>query len=221
VYLPFAGFFQKMARADVFMFLDFVPLSRQSWQVRNRVKTTAGVAWLTVPVYVKGRAGQLIRDVRVVPNGWQRKHRETIKQAYGRAPHFREYADFLADVYGRDWKWLAELNVFIIEAMRAFLGIKTPIVDGRAFSFEGTKTDLVVDICRKLGATAYLSSDGEAAYIEPEKFAAAGIEHRYLGWTPTPYPQLHGPFVPNLSALDLLLNCGPRSLDVIMGKTPA
>ncbi len=85
-------------------------------------------------------------------------------------------------------------------------------------TFEGTKSDLIIDICRKVGAGGYVSSDGEVAYIEKEKFAAAGVEHRYLGWEPTPYPQLFGAFIPNLAAVDLLFNCGPRSLDVIMGK---
>lgn len=221
VYLPFVGFFRKMALADEFMFMDFVPLSRQSWQVRNRVKTAAGPVWLTVPVFVKGRAGQLIRDVRVVPSGWERKHWETIRQSYSRAPYFHDYAPFFAEVYGRRWEWLVELNIFIIEGMRRFLNINTPLADNRKLIFKGTKTDLVVDICKKLGATAYLSSDGEAAYIQPEKFAAAGIEHRYLGWRPTPYPQLHGPFIPNLSAIDLLFNCGPAAADIVRGEPAA
>ena len=219
VYLPFPGFFQKMARADEFMFLDFVQLHRQSWQVRNRVKTAAGVAWLSVPVFVKGRFGQLIRDTRVVAGNWGRKHWETLRQSYGAAPYFRDYSDFFADTYARPWEWLVELNLHITEGMRGFFGVRTPIIQPpEGARFEGAKTDLVIDICRKIGATTYLSSDGEAAYIEPEKFAAAGLEHRYLGWAPTPYPQLHGPFVPGLSAVDILFNCGPKSLDAIMGK---
>ncbi len=218
VYLPFSGFFQKMARADVFAFMDFVQLSKQSWQVRNRIKTREGPLWLTVPVYVKGKADQLIRDVRVVEGPWRRKHRDAIRQSYCRATYFRDYADFFDDVYGREWKWLVELNSHIIGSMRRFLGVETPVVDVAGMSFEGTKTDLVVDICRKLGGTAYLSSDGEAAYIEREKFEAAGLRQNYLGWQPTPYPQLFGEFVPNLSAIDLLFNCGPESRAVIEGK---
>lgn len=218
VYLPFSGFFQKMARADVFAFMDFVQLSKQSWQVRNRIKARKGPLWLTVPVYVKGKADQLIRDVRVVEGPWRRKHRDAIRQSYARAPYYRDYADFFDDVYGREWKWLVELNLHIIGGMRRFLGVETPVVDVAGMSFEGTKTDLVVDICRKLGGTAYLSSDGEAAYIEREKFEAAGLRQSYLGWEPTPYPQLFGEFAPNLSAIDLLFNCGPKSRSVLEGN---
>ncbi len=218
VYLPFSGFFQKMVRADVFAFMDFVQLSKQSWQVRNRIKTREGPRWLTVPVYVKGKAGQLIRDVRVVEGPWRRKHRDALRQNYARAPHFGDYADFFDDAYGREWKWLVELNLHIIGGMRRLLGVETPVVGIGAMSFAGTKTDLVVDICRKLGGTAYLSSDGEAAYIEKEKFEAAGLGQSYVGWEPTPYPQLFGEFVPNLSAIDLLFNRGPKSLAVIEGR---
>lgn len=218
VYLPFAGFFRKMARADAFAFMDFVQLNKRSWQVRNRIKTRDGPLWLTVPVQVKGRYSQLIRDARVAGDSWRRKHWEAVRHSYRAAPYFDDYAGFFDDVYGREWEWLVELNLHLIDGMRRFLGVETPAVDVKGMSFEGTKTDLVVDICKKLDATAYLSSDGEAAYIEKEKFDAAGLGQSYLGWEPTPYPQLFGEFVPNLSAIDVLFNCGPASLDVIMGK---
>ncbi len=207
-----------MARADAFAFMDFVQLSKQSWQVRNRIKTREGPLWLTVPVYVKGKHDQLIRDVRVAEGPWRRKHRDAIRQSYAKAPHFDNYADFVDDVYGRAWEWLVDLNLFIIDGLRRFLGVGTPVIDLKEMTFAGTKTDLVVDICQKLGGTAYLSSDGEAAYIEKEKFEAAGLSQSYLGWEPTPYPQLFGEFVPNLSAIDLLFNCGPASLEVITGE---
>ncbi len=202
------------------MFMPFVQLSKQSWQVRNRIKTRRGPAWLAVPVYVKGKSRQTIKDARIAGGGWRRKHWETIRQNYGAAPHFDDYAGVFAEAYGRKWEWLVDLNLHLIAKMRECLGVATPIVDAAAFTFEGTKSDLVIDICRKLGAGDYLSSDGEAAYIERAKFEAAGIDQRYLGWRPTPYPQLFGEFIPNLSAIDLLFNCGPRSLDVIMGKSP-
>jgi hypothetical protein len=220
VYLPFAGFFRKMALADEFAFLDFVQLSKQSWQVRNRIKTREGPLWLTVPAYVKGKHEQLIRDVRVAEGPWRRKHRDAIRQSYARAPYFADYADFVDDVYGREWEWLVDLNLYIIDGLRRFLGVETPVVDIGGMEFTGTKTDLVVGICKKMEGTAYLSSDGEAAYIEKEKFEAAGLRHGYLRWEPTPYPQLFGDFEPNLSAIDLLFNCGPGSRDVVLGNPP-
>jgi len=221
VYLPFAGFFQKMAAVDEFVFMDFVQLNKRSWQVRNRIKTRAGALWLSVPVYVKGKYDQLIRDARVADDGWRRKHWEAIRHNYHAAPHFTPYADFFAEVYGRRWEWLAELNLHLIAGMRGFLGLATPIADTAGAAFAGTKSDLIVEICRTVGATAYVSSDGEETYIDEEIFRAAGIEHRYLGYRPIPYPQLFGDFIPNLAAIDLLFNCGPDAARVVRGEPPA
>jgi hypothetical protein len=221
VYLPFAGFFRKMARADAFVFMPFVQLNKRSWQVRNQIKDPRGAIWLTVPVYVKGRYRQTIGETRIVEGKWRYKHWEAIRHNYRNAPYFDEYAAFFEGVYGRRWELLTDLNLHIIDGLRRFLGVTTPLVDTAGMTFEGTKSDLIIDICKKTGGTAYLSSDGEAAYIEKEKFDAAGLRHCYLGWEPTPYPQLFGEFVPNLSAIDLLFNCGPASLEVITGEPPA
>ncbi len=218
VYLPFPGYFQKMARVDAFVHMPFVQLNKRSWQVRNRIKTRAGAAWLSVPVEVKGRYDQLIGETRVVEGTWRRKHWEALRHNYHDAPFWEVYAPFFAAAYERPWDWLADLNLHLVEGMRAFLEITTAAADVAGMTSLGAKTDLILDICRHVGATAYLSSDGEAAYIEEEKFKAAGVAHAYLGWTPTPYPQLFGAFIPGLSTVDVLFNCGPRSLDVVMGK---
>jgi len=221
VYLPFPGYFQKMARVDAFVPMPFVQLNKRSWQVRNRIKTRAGAAWLTVPVEVKGRYHQLIGETRVVEGPWRRKHWEALRHNYHEAPFWEAYAPFFAAAYERRWDWLADLNAHLAAGMRDFLGITTPVVDATGTAFEGAKTDLILDICRRLEATAYLSSDGEAAYLEEEKFEAAAVAHAYLGWEPTPYAQLFGAFIPGLSSVDVLFNCGPRSLDVVMGRVSA
>jgi hypothetical protein len=218
VYLPFAGFFQKMARVDEFVFMDFVQLNKRSWQVRNRIKTRAGATWLSVPVEVKGKYHQLIRDTRVVDDGWRRKHWEALRHNYHDAPFWNDYAGWLEATYARPWEWLADLNLHLVAAIREALGVTTPIRDVSGLTFAGQKTDLILDICRQVGASAYISSDGEAAYIEKDKFERAGVGHSYLGWAPTPYPQLFGDFIPGLATVDLLFNCGPRSLDVVLGK---
>ena len=218
VYLPFVGFFRKMARADEFLFMPFVQLNKRSWQVRNRIKGPRGPLWLTVPVSVKGKYHQTIGKTRIIEGKWRHKHWEALRHNYAKAPYFGDYASFFEEVYRRPWEWLTDLNLYIIEGMRRFLDVDTPIVDAAGVTFGGTKSDLILDICSKAAATSYLSSDGEAAYIEKDKFDAAGLGQSYLGWEPTPYPQLFGDFVPNLSAIDVLFNCGPASLDVIMGK---
>ncbi|UCH77954.1 MAG: WbqC family protein [Candidatus Coatesbacteria bacterium] len=218
VYLPFVGFFQKMARADAFVFMPFVQLNKRSWQVRNQIKGPHGPVWLSLPVHVKGKYHQTIGETKIVEGKWRHKHWEAIRHNYARAPYFEDYAPFFEETYARPWEGLAELNLHLIAKLREFLEVTTPIVDVDAQAVAGTKSDLIIDICRQVDATAYLSSDGEVVYIEKEKFAAAGLGHSYLGWEPTPYPQLFGEFVPNLAAIDLLFNCGPASRDVVRGK---
>jgi hypothetical protein len=218
VYLPFPGFFQKMVKSDLFIFIDFVQLSKNSWQVRNRIKTCNGCVWLTVPIYTKGRFPQRIKDCRIVDNNWRKKHWETIKQSYNKAPYFEYFSDFFAETYVQRWEWLADLNIHIIEGLIKFLNISIPVIIADDIQFKKNKTDLVVEICKNYQASDYLSSDGEVDYIEQEKFTEAGIKQHYLNYTPIPYPQLFGDFIPNLSVIDLLFNCGPKSIHFIIGE---
>lgn len=220
VYLPFAGFFAKMARADEFVTMDFVQLNKRSWQVRNQIKTRDGVRWLSVPVQVKGLYHQKIRDVRIQDDGWRRKHWETIRHNYNQAPYFNLYAPFFEETYRQAWERLVDLNLHLIEGLRGFLGITTPMASVPDDALTGAKTDLILSICRARGADGYLSSDGEAAYIEEDKFERAGVRHYYLRYAAVPYPQLHGDFAPHLSAIDLLFNCGPASADVVRRVAP-
>jgi len=218
VYLPFPGFFTKMVRSDLFIFMDFIQLSKSSWQVRNRIKTRNGCVWLTVPIYTKGKFPQRIKDCRIVDNNWRKKHWETIKQNYNKAPYFKDYSDFFEQVYSKKWNWLVDLNIHIIEGLRDFLNISTPLIKTDGDEFEKKKTELVIEICKKFNATDYLSSDGEVDYIEKNKFKKANIRHHYLNYTPTPYPQLFGEFIPNLSVIDLIFNCGHQSINIIIGE---
>ncbi|MGQ9706708.1 MAG: WbqC family protein [bacterium] len=217
-YIPFPGFFAKMLRSDLFVFMDFVQLNKRSWQVRNRIKTRNGPTWLTVPVYTKGKYHQKIKECRIVDNLWRHKHWEKIRHNYHQSPYFKDYSDFFEKIYSKKWEWLVDLNLYIIEGLREFLNIFTPIIIAENVQFKKTKTDLIIEICKYYNATDYLSSDREVDYIEPEKFKKAGINQYYLNYTPIQYPQLFGDFIPNLSVIDLLFNCGPYSRYVMIGE---
>jgi hypothetical protein len=219
-YVPWPGYFHKLARSDVFVYLDAVQYPRgQSFAPRNRIKTPNGVVFLTIPVSVpKGRKGKAsYLEVEFADERWREKHLKTVEQSYRRAPYF----DAVFALYRHEleaWDTFAELNIGLIDACCTYLGIDTPRVrlSETAPSF-GERTQLIVDVCRALGATAYLSgSGGGRDYTDEALLAANRIELRYDEFSHPEYPQLWGPFEPNLSVLDLLFNCGPASRELLL-----
>ncbi|MFD8722469.1 WbqC family protein [Streptomyces sp. NPDC059629] len=214
-YLAYPGFFDKWDRADLFVLLDHVPYSRSGWQNRNYVRGPNGPLRLTVPV-VRG-AGTPIAAARIAPaTAWQRKHRTSLALSYGRAPCFPFCEPLLDELYRRDWHTLGELGVAGCRAIAGLLGITTPsVTSGELGPFDCAKTDLLVEICRRVGATAYLSGDGAAVYIDAAAFDRAGIELRWQGYRPPVYAQhpARGDFVAGLSIVDMAANLGQATLD--------
>lgn len=221
-YVPWPGYFHKIARADVFVYLDAVQYPRgQSFAPRNRIKTPNGVVFLTVPVSVpKGRHGKAsYLEVELADDRWREKHLKTVEQSYRRAPHFGEvFALYRSELETRER--FVELNIGLIEAFCSYLAIETPRVRlSKVAPTFGERTQLIVDICRALGATAYLSGTGGGRdYNDEALLAANGIALRYDDFAYPEYPQLWGPFEPNLSVLDLLFNCGRASREILLAE---
>lgn len=213
--MPWLGYFDKMDRAGCFVLLDNVQYKRREWQNRNRIKTPQGVQWLTVPV--SGEYLALISEVRVEPGeGWRRKHWETLRHAYHRAPGWEGAAASLEVFCTSLRELLSEVNGASILWLREQLGINTPL--RWASELEGLSEDptgRLVDICRVVGAEAYLSGVDGAKYMDLDQFAAAGIEVIFQHYEHPAYPQLFGEFASHLSALDLVLNCGSQSLEIL------
>ena len=221
-YLPYPGFFHKIAQADLFVIVDnvqFVKRGPFGWMHRNRIRTPDGWMWLTVPVITKGRFTQKILDVELDPDApWARKHWRSLEWSYRGAPHFAAYADRFRAVYERPWKRLAGLNEAVIREMMGAFGIGVPVERAGARGVEGKSTGYVVNLCRAFGATVYLSGVHGRDYLDPAPFAEAGIELRFQEFAPPVYAQCQpGGFVPGLSAIDLLFNCGPECLKVLTG----
>lgn len=222
-YLPYLGFFHKAAQVDRFVIVDnvqFVKRGPFGWIHRNRVLTVHGPRWLTVPVLTKGRYTQTIDETRInnaLP--WPRKHWRTIETNYGRAPHFARYAPVLAAVYEKPWERLAALNAALIQALLAAFDIDVPVDVASAHGVSGKGSDYVLDLCRRFGADAYLSGIHGRDYLDVARFRREGIDLRFQTFTHPVYPQQGGgPFVPNLSAIDLLFNCGPDSRAILLGE---
>lgn len=222
-YLPYPGFFHKIAQADCFVIVDttqFVKRGPFGWIHRNRIRTDDGWAWLSVPVLTKGKFTQSILDTRIdAQRDWARKHWRALEWNYRRAPYFDRAAEFFRAAYERPWTSLAALNEHLIRGVLDLLGIRVRVERASDLGVTGRATDLVVDLCRKVGADTYVSGVHGRDYLDEGAFAAAGIGLRYQSYASPAYPQCHaGPFVPDLSIVDLVFNCGPGGLDVLLGK---
>jgi hypothetical protein len=214
-YLPWLGYLAKWAAADLFIFLDTVQYEKNGWQNRNRIKTREGPRWLTVPV--RARLGTAIDAVEIDPGQpWGRRHLGAIEHAYGRARWFERFAGELRALYERPWSRLAPLAVASATALARAVGITTPARLASELPTAGADaTARLVGLCQAVGATVYLAGRDGPGYMDLGRFARAGIEVWSQTYTHPIYPQMHGEFVPFLSAIDLLLNSGDASLAIV------
>ncbi len=225
-YLPWLGYFDLIDQVDAFVFLDSVQFEKRSWQQRNRIKTPAGLQWLTVPVAFPGGLRQSIKDVEIrEPNFW-RKHLRAIELNYRRSPFFHTYFPDLSSLR-RSFpagSLLVDLNVGLIEWFMKVLCLRTPLLRSSSMKQEGKRTELLANICQSLGAKLYLSPLGSAAYLLDEKqaFSDRGIDVAFQHYEHPEYGQQFPPFCPYASVVDLLFNEGDRSLHILRSgrKTP-
>jgi len=221
-YIPWRGFFDLMSKADVFVFYDCVQYDDHGWRNRNRIKTGAGLQWLTIPVYSKGAHTQAIpiKDVRIVrDHPWSRKHWAALVQNYGKAPFFERYAPMLGKFYGRSDERLADFTCELTVALARELGLETRFVRSSTLPAQGTKTDRLLDILTQLRATRYVSGPTAKDYLEMVKFEQARIEVEFMNYDYPEYPQLYGRFEPRVSILDLLFMVGPDAGSYIWPRT--
>ncbi len=212
-YLPWLGYFDRIAASDLHVVLDTVQFEKNSFVNRNKIRTAKGWTWLTVPVSTGGQFGNLpINRLRIAADTpWARKHWSTIEQTYGRAPWFAEHRDFFAGVYSREWDRLLDLmNELTGYLLRAF-AINVPLVSATTIPTTAAKSDLVLEICRRVGATVYLSGPLGRDYLNTTSFKDAGIEIVYHDYRHPEYPQLHPGFEPFMSAIDLLFMTGAKA----------
>ncbi len=214
-FMPWLGYFDKMDQADLFVLLDTVQYKKNEWQNRNRLKSAQGPQWLTVPVRFHFPAR--IDEVAVNDEApWRHKHLQALRSNYGKARFWESEEDSLADLYGGREGLLRDVNGLTIDWLGSRLGIDTerrwasdlPVT-------EEDPTQRLVEICRHFGASAYLSGAEGRNYLDISSFTAAGIDVIFQEYVPTAYPQLFGDFESHLSALDIVLNCGPESPGIL------
>jgi hypothetical protein len=212
-YIPWKGYFDLVNSVNEFILYDDRQYTRRDWRNRNRIKTPAGPRWLTIPVRVKGRYHQRIDETEVSDHGWATDHWRTLRQHYGSAPYFGDYGPSLEELYlGTTETRLSAINRRFLEAISALLGIRTPLVASSEYDVAGDRTERLVALCEAAGARRYLSGPSAREYLDEGLFGQAGIEVRYYEYSGYPeYPQLHPPFVHEVTILDLLLNTGAQA----------
>ncbi len=215
-YLPWLGYFELIDSCDLFIFLDDVQFVRKSWHQRNKIKTPNGELLLTVPVLTKGKLEQQIKDVGINNDlPWRSKHLGSIKNNYQRAPFYKKYIGFVEDIYSREYTDLLTVNMALIEFIKEQLGVKTKTMLSSQLKVAGDRTGKIVNICKACRADTLYDAKGAADILDLDLFKANGIEIIFQDYKHPTYNQIHGDFIPYLSALDLLLNVGEKSLEVI------
>ena len=220
-FLPALNYFQRMVLADTFIYRDDVQFQPKCWENRNKIKTKSGWMWLSVPIR-NCPVGTNIREARIDHSlPWARKMLSAICCNYGRAPHFEEWFPRFENVLNHRFEHLVSLNWCLIDLFLAAWKIDCNFVRASELECEGDTDAILIAMLQKIGAGVYLSGSEGRNYNRPEEWKKAGIELRYHDYEPASYPQQFGEFVPWMSAIDLLMNCGADGRGVLIDITPA
>jgi WbqC-like protein family len=218
-YLPWLGFFDQMRRSDVFVYYDDVQFDKHGWRNRNRIKSPDGPQWLTVPVLHHRKQQPLIIETLIdTRSGWPRKHVGTLRQYYAKAPYVKQYLPELEELLNRPWTHLADLDIAVVDLMAGWLKLAPNVVRASQLGVVGTQSERLINLCLHFGARRYFSGNAARDYLDVGQFERRGIEVVWQNYRHPIYPQLHEPFVPYLSAIDLLLNCGDDSASILRGE---
>ncbi len=218
-YFPWLGFFDKLLSVDKVVFLDNVQFKKRYFENRNQIRTFDGCGWIMAPVLTKGRFKQNIMDVMIDNSQpWQRKIISTLAQNYKSSPFWAESGEQLCELITRRWERLVDFNLAVIDFFMDKLEIKHDYCLASSLGTKCTGSQLILEICRKMNASQYLSGRDGRNYLDEKSFIASGIEVIYQDFKHPVYSQFHGRFIPNMSIADLYFNHGRGSIDLIKGK---
>jgi hypothetical protein len=216
-YLPWLGYFAKLAEADVFVLHDLSRFDRGGFVNRNKIRTATGTEWLTVPVrHADLRENRTLNEIEIIDDGWRRRHWKAIQMAYRRAPFFQEHAGFLSDYYSQPYSNLTELCLPFLEHCMRELRLSKPIYRSSQLGLgEFDRTSIIPILCQRFSADKFVTGVHVRDYLEWDRAGTVPIE--VFEYEHPEYPQLHQGFQSHLSILDLLMNCGPASLEIVRG----
>ena len=212
-YIPWKGYFDLINLVDEFILYDDMQYTRRDWRNRNIIKTSNGPKWLTIPVEVRGKYLQKIKDTTISDSSWGKKHWASIVHSYSKAPYFRMQREVFENLYlNSKEKFLSRINYLFLKAICEIFGIKTKLTWSMDYSLAGGKTERLVDLCKQAGATEYISGPAAKGYIEEELFSSECITLRYMDYSSYPeYRQLFQPFEHQVSIIYLIFNEGPNA----------
>jgi len=214
-YIPWLGFFDKLARCDIYVIYDDAQYQHGGFHNRNRVRTEQGWGWLTVPI-IHGHP-QTIKEVKIAGDEWRNKQLNTITSLYQKTPYFKEYYPTIKEALSFDHELLIGLNLHLIKAIADILGIKVTMMRSSEFPYAGAeKNEKLVSMCKFLGADTYLSGSGGRNYIKEAFFNQSNIKVQWHSYVHPTYRQRFEGFEPNMSIIDLLFNMGPESLETLL-----
>jgi len=217
-YIPWKGYFDLINLVDAFILYDTAQYTRRDWRNRNRIKTQNGLIWLTIPVEVKGKYSQKIKDTLISDIGWNRTHWKTITHNYSKAKYFSRYKEQFEELYlGCQEKYLSLINYRFLVAICEILEIKTRICWSMDYKLTEGKTERLVGLCKQVGATEYISGPTAKGYMDEDLFETEGIRLEYMDYSGYPeYNQLYPHFEHAVSIIDLIFNEGPDAPKYMM-----
>ena len=214
-YLPWIGYFEQIERSDVFVFYNDVQYTKNDWRNRNKIKTPKGWEWLTVPVKSKGKFGAKINEVDIMEGNAIKKHFRTLSINYSKSPFFATYKNQFSDFYEKKWKKLSDLNIELIKMVCGNLGLERKMICSSELGIVGERSERLLEICEHFDADVYYSGAAAKDYIDISLFEQNKIKVIFQDYQHPTYPQLYGDFISHLSIVDLLFNCGPKSLNIL------
>jgi hypothetical protein len=223
-YIPWKGYFDAIALADEWIEYDDMQYTKRDWRNRNLIKTANGAVWLTIPVEVKGKFFQKIRDTKISESNWNINHWRTIQSHYSKSPFYKEMKEQIENLYmTATSEWLTEVNLHFIQGINKILQISTPILSSSSFELKEDRNERLLHICNERNATDYYSGPAAKAYMDESIFENRGIQVHYLDYSNyQEYPQLFPPFTHAVTILDLLFNVGneaPRYMKHVNSPT--
>lgn len=218
-YLPWLGFFELMHNCDLFVLFDDVQYTKKDWRSRNRIRTKDGWMWLSVPVLTKGKQSQLINEARIDNSfNWRSKHLNSIEINYHKSKFFNEYFPRLKKILSFDWEYLVDLDMELIKWLSGEISIQKEIIKSSGLKAVGRREDKIIAVCKALKADELYDSMASSGFLDAGEFQAQGIKLIFQDYAHPVYSQLHSPFMPFMSSVDLLFNHGKESAGILLGK---
>lgn len=207
-YLPWLGFFKKMINSDIFVYFDDVSFVKNNYYNRNLIRTNSGPLQLTIPVRME--AESKINDVKIdTSQNWQIKHKKSILLNYSKTKYFKNYSNFIEELYGRKIEKIIDINIEIIEFLKKEFNIKAKTIFSSELNVTGTASERILEICKLLDGEKYITGTVWAKkFLNIQDFKKNDISVEFQEFVHPEYKQPDNNFIPNMTAFDLLFNEG-------------